>query len=51
MIFKQLAMEAILLDTQMDVQMEDFSNLPTTAFTFHGMSLHSEAIVPIIREK
>ena len=28
-----------------------FYNLPTTAFTFHGMSLHSEAIVPVIREK
>ena len=26
-------------------------DLPTTAFTFHGLSLHSEAAAPIMREK
>ena len=28
-----------------------FYNLSTMAFAFHGLSLHSEAIAPIIREK
>ena len=26
-------------------------NLPTMAFPFHGLSLHSEAMAPTIREK
>ena len=32
-------------------RMEGVYNLSTTTYTFHGLSLQSEAIAPIIREK
>ena len=38
-------------DTQTDTRMEGVYNLSTTAYTFHSLSLQSEAIAPIIREK
>ena len=38
-------------DAQTDTRMKGFYNLSTTAFTFHGLSLQSETIAPIIREK
>ena len=39
------------MDAQTDTRMESVYNLSTTAFVFHGLSLKSEAIAPIIREK
>ena len=38
-------------DARTDTRMEGVYNLSTTAFAFHGLSLQSEAIAPIIREK
>ena len=38
-------------NAQTDTRMEGIYNLSTTTYAFHGRSLQSEAIVPIIREK
>ena len=38
-------------DAQTDTRMEGVYNLSTTTCAFHGLSLQSEAIAPIIREK
>ena len=39
------------MDAQTDTRMEGVYNLSTTTYAFHGLSLQSEAIAPIIREK
>ena len=36
---------------QTDIRMERVYNQSTTTYAFHGLSLQSEAIAPIIREK
>ena len=35
-------------DAQTDTRMEGVYNLSTTTYAFHGLSLQSEAIAPII---
>ena len=39
------------MDAQTDTCMEGIYNLSTAVFAFHGLSLQSEAIAPILREK
>ena len=39
------------MDAPTDTRMEGVYNLSTTTYAFHGLSLQSEAIAPIIREK
>ena len=39
------------MDAQTDTYMEGVYNLSITTYAFHGLSLQSEAIAPIIREK